>query len=149
RVFRQLERQVLLNTGLAKRCSALASELTVLTGISEAVLKHRDVDAALDEALAACFDAGGISVGALYLYDPARNELRVRPLGGDPQWSSDQLPTFFGHENVLRDVIASGKPLYLPSAQIDPDIGDDLLSRCRATAILVVPLLHLGAPLGG
>src|SRR5204863_9680817 len=55
RVFRQLERQVLLNTGLAKRCSALASELTVLTGISEAVLKHQDVDLALDEALAECF----------------------------------------------------------------------------------------------
>jgi PAS domain S-box-containing protein len=146
RVFRQLERQVLLNTGLAKRCSALASELTVLTGISEAVLKHRDVDAALDEALAACFDAGGISVGALYLYEA--NTLRVRPLGGDPQWSSDQLPTFFGHEHVLRDVIAAGKPLYLPSDQLDVSIGDDLLSHCRATALLVVPLIHLGAPLG-
>ena len=44
--FRQLERQVMLNSGLAKRCSALASELTVLTGISEAVLKQRDIDVA-------------------------------------------------------------------------------------------------------
>jgi PAS domain S-box-containing protein len=72
----------------------------------------------------------------------------VRPLGGDPQWSSDTLPTFFGHEHVLRDVIAAGKPLYLPSDQLDVSIGDDLLSHCRATAILVVPLIHLGAPLG-
>src|SRR5262249_56649797 len=82
RVFRQLERQVMLNSGLAKRCSALASELTVLTGIAEAVLKHRDVDSALDEALAACFDAGGVSVGALYLLGEA-GELRARTPRGE------------------------------------------------------------------
>src|SRR5450432_3257812 len=61
RVFRQLERQVMLNTGLAKRCSSLASELTVLTHISEAVLRNREGDGALDEAIASCFDAGGVS----------------------------------------------------------------------------------------
>src|SRR5262249_25331754 len=69
RVFRQLERQVMLNTGLAKRCSVLASELSVLAGISETVLNQRNADAALDDSLGACFDAGGISQGALYLVD--------------------------------------------------------------------------------
>jgi len=34
RVFRQLERQVMINTGLAKRCSVLASELAVLASLS-------------------------------------------------------------------------------------------------------------------
>ena len=85
RVFRQLERQVLLNTGLAKRCSVLSSELAVLTGISEAVLKHRDIDIALDEAL-----APGLS----------------------------------------------------------PDLERELLSRARATAMLMVPLVHLERKLG-
>ena len=94
RVFRQLERQVMLNTGLAKRCSALASELTVLTGISEAVLSHRDVDVALDEALATCFDAGGVSVGALYLLDEPWRAARAsarRRSAWPPRGSRDVL----------------------------------------------------------
>ena len=148
RIVRQLERQVLLNTGLAKRCSALASELTVLTGISEAVLKHRDVDNALDEALAACFDAGGISIGALYLLDDD-GRLRVRPLGADPQWTTEDLASFFGHERMLRDVIQSGRPMYMPSTEVQPDVADDLLEKCHATTVLVVPLVHLDRPLGG
>jgi PAS domain S-box-containing protein len=147
RVFRQLERQVLLNAGLAKRCSSLASELTVLTGISEAVLRHRDVDVALDEALATCFDAGGVAVGALYLLDEA-GALRVRPLGGDPVWPPPSLGAFFGHEDLLRTVIASGKPLQLPSNDVSPEVAADLLRACEASALLVVPLAGTAGPLG-
>ena len=65
------------------------------------MLRHRDVDVALDEALATCFDAGGVAVGALYLLDD-HGTLRVRPLGGDPSWPPSDLGTFFGHERVLR-----------------------------------------------
>jgi PAS domain S-box-containing protein len=147
RVFRQLERQVLLNAGLAKRCSALASELTVLTGISEAVLRHRDVDVALDDALATCFDAGGVAVGALYLLDDS-GALRVRPLGGDPAWPPPELATFFGHEDVLRTVMATGKPIYLPSEEVPADVAAGLLRVCEASALLVVPLAGTQGPLG-
>ncbi|MBA3392572.1 MAG: response regulator [Deltaproteobacteria bacterium] len=151
RVFRQLERQVLLNTGLAKRCSALASELTVLTGISEAVLKHRDVDVALDEALAECFDAGGISLGALYLIED--DVLRVRPIGSTNTLPrSSVLETFFGQERLLRELIASGKTYAIPSNAPVPSrlaVEQELLVLARATAMLVVPVMQLGHPLGG
>jgi PAS domain S-box-containing protein len=148
RVMRQLERQVMLNTGLSKRCSVLASELTVLTGISEAVLKHRDVDVALDEALATCFDAGGVAVGALYLFDDKR-ELRVRALGGDPEWNALDLASFFGHEALLREVIESGKPLHLPVAgEVPSGAAAELLEQCRGTAMQLAPLATTGAPLG-
>ncbi|MBV8761501.1 MAG: response regulator [Deltaproteobacteria bacterium] len=146
-VFRQLERQVMLNTGLAKRCSALASELTVLTGISEAVLRHRDVDVALDEALATCFDAGGVAVGALYLLD-ANGQLRARPLGGDPKWPPPELGTFFGREALLRTVMATGKPMFLPSQDVPADIAAELLRLTEASALLVVPLTTTAGPLG-
>lgn len=147
RVFRQLERQVLLNTGLAKRCSALASELTVLTGIAEAVLKHRDVDVALDEALAACFDAGGVSVGALYLLEPG-GTLRVRTLGAEGGWSAGGLETFFDNESLLRSVMSSGQPLHVPSPDVPREVGDRLLRLCEANAVLVVPLTSASGPLG-
>jgi len=142
RVFRQLERQVMINTGLAKRCSALASELTVLTGIADTILKNRDVDAALDEALAACFDAGGVSVGALYQLEAG--ELRVRALG-DPaaHLPAEALRTFFGYEAKLRDVMAAGVPYYATVDDADP-----IVAACDGTAILVVPLTSAAGPLG-
>ncbi|MDB4959147.1 MAG: two-component hybrid sensor and regulator, partial [Myxococcales bacterium] len=147
RVLRQLERQVMLNSGLAKRCSSLASELTVLSGIAESVLKNRDIDIALDEAIGTCFDAGGISVGALYLVDP-RGPLTVRSVGPDARWARDDLATFFGREDLLRSVIERGAPLYLPSSEVASDITADVLARCAATAVLVVPLSSTDGPLG-
>jgi PAS domain S-box-containing protein len=149
RVFRQLERQVMLNTGLAKRCSSLASELTVLTGIAEAVLKHRDVDAALDEALAACFDAGGVSLGALYLLENGR-ELRVRTLGdGEGHgFRAGGIETFFDNETLLRSVMSSGQPLHVPSPDLPRDVSARLLQQCDANALLVVPLTSSAGPLG-
>ncbi len=150
RVFRQLERQVMLNTGLAKRCSVLASELAVLTGISEAVLEHRDVDVALDEALAECFDAGGISLGALYLVEG--EALRVRPLGASTSPAApDDLATLFGHEALLRTLIAEGRTYAIPSHPPDVEtqqLEQRLLARARATAMLVVPVGHLDHALG-
>ncbi len=146
RVMRQLERQVLLNTGLAKRCSSLASELTVLAGISEAVLKHRDVDAALDEALASCFDAGGASVGALYLVEPD-GSLRARSLG-EVGWTPGDLATFFGHEDVLRQVMMTGEPLQLPSPDVPRELAEHLIATSTGTGLLLVPLVGAGGPLG-
>jgi PAS domain S-box-containing protein len=146
RVFRQLERQVLLNTGLAKRCSELASELTVLTGLSEAVLKHRDVDAALDEALAACFDAGGVSAGALYLLEGSN--LRVRSLGTDGKWRAGGLETFFDREPLLRSVMSSGKALHVPSSELDLELNAELLRKAEANALLIVPVIGQQGPQG-
>ncbi len=149
RVFRQLERQVMLNTGLAKRCSSLASELTVLTGISEAVLKQRNVDTALDEAIAECFDAGGISVGALYLVGEG-DQMAVRPIGtGSPATSAEELTSFFGHHDLLHETIRAGRTLYLPSNTVPREVAEHILQRSQARAVLVVPLLHVDAPLGG
>ena len=145
RVFRQLERQVMLNAGLAKRCSVLASELSVLAGISEAVLNQRNADAALDESLAACFDAGGIAQGALYLVGPG-DTLRVRQIGvgADPA----AVATLFGHESLLRELIATGKTLHLPASGLAPELDRELLEGAQAQAMLIVPLLSTGAALG-
>ncbi len=148
RVFRQLERQVMINTGLAKRCSSLASELTVLTNIADTILKHRDIDEALDEALAACFDAGGVSVGALYQLDEA-GSLRVRTLGDTgTALTANGLPTFFGQEPLLREVMTANQPLYVSRSQQGDATRRALLDACDANAMLVVPLTTTSGPLG-
>jgi DNA-binding response OmpR family regulator len=131
RVFRQLERQVRLNAGLAKRCSVLASELSVLAGISDSVLNQRNADAALDESLAACFDAGGIAQGALFLIDPG-GTLRVRPIGTgvDPT----EVATLFGHEQLVRDLIGGARTLHLPSSELAPASSSSRTGARSATA---------------
>ena len=148
RVFRQLERQVMLNAGLAKRCSVLSSELTVLTGISDAVLKHKDVESALDEALAACFDAGGIAVGALYTRG-TDDRLKVRSVGtGHALASTDELSRLFGHEELLHSVLREGHTVYLAAERVSSDREQELLSRVHAQAMLLVPLLDTDRPVG-
>lgn len=147
RALRQLERQVQQNNGLARRCSALAAELTVLAGLSETVVNHRDLNSTLDEALAACFDAGGISIGALYLLD-ADGQLTGRTLGGDFGWQHEELRTFFGHEDLLRSVIAARTATCIPSPSVPETVGRRLLTRCGANAALVMPLAYGGQALG-
>lgn len=72
RAARQLDRQVALNSALAQRSAMLSAELTILGSLTSALAENRDVDAALDDALSACFDAGGISWGILLVRDEQR-----------------------------------------------------------------------------
>jgi PAS domain S-box-containing protein len=145
RVFRQLERQVMLNAGLARRCSVLSSELAVLAGISAAVLDRRTVDAALDASLTECFDAGGISQGALYLTAPGGAlTARVIGAGSDPA----ELSAFYGHAELLRGLIARAETLHLPSAAVAPAVEAELLGRAAANAMLIVPVRSTGDALG-
>lgn len=145
RVVHQLERQVTLNSGLAQRCSALAAELAVLSGISEAVVRHQDLERALDEALGACLDLGGITAGALYLLQPDAR-MRVRSLHGNGDTSG--LASFFDNEVMLRDVIASRRPTTVPSEVFPSDWSQGVLERCAATFAFVVPLLQRDRPAG-
>jgi len=145
RVFRQLERQVRINTGLAKRCSELASELAVLASLSESVLSNGNLHAAIDQSLSECFDAGGIVCGALYLLD-AGGALGTRPIGVGPD--PGELATLFGHQELLHELIRDGRALHLPSSGVSPELGRELLTRARADAILLVPLRSAGVGLG-
>jgi len=146
RVFRQLERQVQLNSGLAKRCSVLASELAVLASLSESVLTNHNLDAAIEQSLTECFDAGGIAQGALYLLD-ARGRLTARAIGTGPEATG--LATLFGHEELLHEVVRGSRTLHLPSSELPRERAHELLARAQADALLIVPLRSAGKPLGG
>lgn len=139
RLLLQLERQIELNHRIARRCSSLAAELTVLSGISETVIRSGNLDAALDEALATCLDAGGISAGALYLLD-ADGSFRVRTLGALPGSERELVRTFFGHADLLRWIINGGRVVEVPSRELPTDVSIDILQKSGATHILVAPL---------
>ncbi len=146
RVQRQLERQVSINVGLAQRSAMQAAELTVLTGITEAVVQKGDLGGAIDDVLALCFDAGGVSVGALYLLD-AGGEMTARVIGGSTAWKQEEIDGFFGHAEVLREFIARGRPAPLPGPS-PADAAREILARSGAVSAHVFPLVHSGEPLG-
>jgi PAS domain S-box-containing protein len=147
RMVRILDRQVSLNTGLGRRCSALGAELRVLAGVSENVLKQREIDPALEEALIACFDAGGIAMGALYLLQPDAT-LKVNAVCGEGRWSSKRLASFFGHESLLREIMASRVSTRFPSPAVPELITRELLTACQVSTMMIVPLPYLDKPVG-
>jgi PAS domain S-box-containing protein len=65
RVVSQLERQVAINHGQARRSAILSAELAVLRGISEALANRQDTRTALSDVIGACVDAGGFTFGLL------------------------------------------------------------------------------------
>jgi CheY-like chemotaxis protein len=162
RITKQLERQVALNAGIARRCTLLSAELSVLSAISDALATRHDFDSALEEVLAACFDAGGISLGALYL---RREEgFEVVSFGAASGWRRDQLETFFGDLPLLEEAMASEAVLEIPSEAVAEERGRALLERAAMTrrenadsapssvsslaSALIAPLRYKGRALG-
>jgi PAS domain S-box-containing protein len=147
RLVLQLERQVALNSGVVRRCSTLHAELAVLSGISEALVQTGDVETALDEVISACLDAGGISVGVLYLLAPD-GKLRVRGFGDVDGWTRPQLETFFGQPGLLRSIIEGGATKLIPAAEEPEEQAQQFLISAGLAYARVVPLVHAGERLG-
>jgi PAS domain S-box-containing protein len=145
RVMKQLERHVALNAGANQRVALLSAELSVLSAISEAVATQHDTEAALHQALAACFDAGGISVGALYLI--GRHGRRVLRFGGNGGPGED-LEGFYGRPDLLDAAIRNQALLALPSDAVPAADARAILDRAGASSLLLAPLGHQGEPLG-
>jgi CheY-like chemotaxis protein len=143
----QLERQVALRAGITQHCAVLSAELAVLSTISQAIVNHASVESVLREALAACFDAGGVSVGALYLLAPG-DAFQVYRVGSYAEWGEEQLNNFFGEPDLLREIIARRHVTTI----VAPDARDAPTARFLANSglrsALIVPLVDRVGPTG-
>ncbi|MGN6105918.1 MAG: hybrid sensor histidine kinase/response regulator, partial [Kofleriaceae bacterium] len=102
-------------------------------------------DVALDEAVAECFDAGGIAFGALYLAGEG-GELRTRPIGGASALP-DELANLFGHPELLDEQLATRNTIAIPG-DVPREVERSVLRAARASGLLLVPLTHLDRTLG-
>ncbi len=146
RMMNQLERQGALHAGLTQRCSLLSAELSVLSGISEAVATQDDLEGALHQILASCFDAGGISLGMLYLSGP--DGVRGMQFGHVDGWTDADIASFFGHRDLLEAAIRDQR---LVCVQTTPGLEAQhatLLERTTARSLMIAPLGHKGQALG-
>jgi len=143
RMMAQLERQGALYASLAQRCSLLSAELSVLSGISEALTTQDDLEGALHQILASCFDAGGISLGMLYL--GGADAMRGVHFGHVDSWTDADIATFFGHRELLDAAIRDQTLICMTS---DDARYRTLLDRTTARSLMIAPLGHKGQALG-
>lgn len=139
RALRQLDRQVVLNSALTQRNAMLSAELAILNGLTAALTEYGDPESALDTALSACFDAGGISWGVLLVRRDDQWDQRVIGLSRDALRQA--APTL---TEVARAASA-------PDASRAPrSVVVDALRRTEAGAgeVLLVPVCHRDEVLG-
>jgi PAS domain S-box-containing protein len=146
-VIRQLERQVVLSAGLARRCTLQAAQISLLSGVADALKSNQNAEAALRDVLAATLDAAGISKGALYLYadGPA---LELRHAIGFSEPEQRDLSTFFGHRAILEDAAQRQATLSLPSSHFSEELARGLISQLGAVSAQIVPLISDGRGMG-
>ena len=108
RIMKHLERQSSLNAQLVQECSVQAVGLAVLGGVSNALARSGDLEAALHEALGCCLEASGVSAAAIFA-----SERLFAQVGLDPGAERDLLAVLSSAR--LRDrVFLSETPVPLP-----------------------------------
>ncbi len=143
RTLVQLERQAAAAISARQQCATLSAELAVLNAISEAITQHTDIDTVLREILAACCDAGGVSLGALSLINDD-GTFRSVLVGGRGDMARDGW--FLSDGRHLKRFMG-GRSAVVNRDSADPEMREWMEERGLRTA-LIVPLQHKDDTLG-
>jgi CheY-like chemotaxis protein len=147
RTMVQLERQAAAAASARQQCAMLSAELAVLNAISEAITQDKDIDVVLRDILAACCDAGGVSIGALYLLG-ADGAFRTLLVGSHAGWESGTAEPFLEGGTQLRGFIDKRTAtLISESGRADAE-ARAWLERSGLRSALIVPLQHKDRSLG-
>lgn len=137
----RLERAIATTLSLSQRCSILSAQLSLISSIADALTRAARVDAALQDVLETCFDAAGISRGALFL-DRGKG-LELAAFVGFAGAELEDVRHLFGHFDLLARVIAGDRPLALPTGGSDEfRAAEAILAGARARSAHLVPLSH-------
>ena len=140
RVTRQLDRQTAIGADLARQASLQATALSVLDDISDALSRQLDPENTLDDTLAHCVSAAGLSVGAIFLREPDGRIVLKSHLGTRADASA------WGHVELLERA-ARGVTLALPSPAAGL-AGDAFLNDVGLRSALFVPIVARDEALG-
>jgi hypothetical protein len=144
----QLERQTARNDTLLRQAAIQATALSIMRGLSEVLAQPRDVPQILGDVLVHCLDAAGLSTGLLYVAEP-NGEHRLQAQFGIPAERRADAEALFGHRQLMRRIVASGKPFAVSAGAKDADAeARDFLARLGYTSVLVLPFVVLGQTFG-
>src|SRR6185436_10155843 len=91
-----------------------AAQISLLSGVADALTRKTSVEVALRDVLTSTLDAAGISRGALYLVD-AGGGLSLKHGIGFTEAQVERLRDFFGQGTFLAEVIARQRVVTVPS----------------------------------
>lgn len=141
RVLHQLERHTVMNAAYADRSALHASMLSVLAGVSEALIKSQSLDSALPDVLASLLEASGVSQGAIFLagMEPGRFDLSTT--GGYSEAAQADLARFCGQPQLFSRAAAERTPLLL-GTKAGGDAEESAVLACIGTeCALLIPLV--------
>ena len=140
RVVRQLEHQVHLNQVLTARLATVRMEMAILTAATESVRAELPLEGAVDKILQRCLNAAGLSQGGVFRVE-ASGRIATWPQLGYPEADRAALDAFFGHAELVREVVAQRTPILLPGPGEPSAAIRDLLDRSGARSMLLAPLV--------
>jgi CheY-like chemotaxis protein len=146
RTMVQLERQAAAAASARQQCAMLSAELAILNAISEAITQDQDIDLVLRDILAACCDAGGVSIGALYL-TVGDAEVRTIVVGGRPPNDRGAAEALANDPARFAALAVHGRARVISRATAD-GAEREWLDAGRVESALLVPLQHKGRSLG-
>jgi PAS domain S-box-containing protein len=145
-VVRQLERQTALNVQLTRRCTLQAAQISLVSGVADALALNADPEVAMRDVLAATLDAAGISKGALYLHAEG-GQLRLRHSIGFAPEERPELEDFYGQRALLEDAVSRQATVSLRTSSLDA-VNGALLTRLDVDSCQLVPLVSGGRGVG-
>ena len=146
-VIHRLEQRVAEFDELTQQCAFQSAQLSLLSGVADALTHRANVELAIRDVFAATLDAAGISKGALIIKDDA-GALQVRQTIGSSDREVSQLPGFFGHSALLERIVDGAGSVSVPSDALSEPAAQDLLRGARVASMQIVPLISHGRGVG-
>ena len=141
RLIRQLEHQVSANVALARRCALQSAQLTLLSGGADALSNSESIEKTLQDVLATCLDAAGVSKGALFLVDKDHKLILHHVIGYSSEQSKNSLIPFFSRSGLLEMVMAKKDVVLIPSDAVSKEVAAEMLANLAVVSGLLVPLV--------
>src|SRR5262245_35908269 len=118
-------------------------ELRALGEVTQAVNSTVDLETVLTTIVAKATQLSNTEAGAIYVFDDANREFRLRATYGLDDTVAAELRKRrirFG-EGAISDAVERRMPIQIPDVQDDPSVTLDIIVRAGFRALLIVPLL--------
>jgi len=118
-------------------------ELRALGEVTQAVNSTVDLETVLNTIVTKATQLSSTEAGAIYVFDDARQEFRLRATYGlDDTTVAELRHRHIGlGETALSDAVERRLPIQIPDIQDDPSAALDTIVRAGFRALLILPLL--------
>lgn len=140
RLIRQLEKQIINNTGLAQQSALQASQLSLLGGVADALTNSTSIEQTLQDVLTTCLDIAGISKGAFYLRDNNQGFTLNQMIGYSSKEEENVRNLFCFHE-LFDELIRDKAVIQIPSTELDEKKCHEFLKQADISSALIIPLI--------